>query len=130
MTLYYEAFDGTKFTDEDECLDYERVATLKKEIADGSTVILDGDFEVLDIDKMSFDEIIDKAHYIKIHSNTVLSEEIPFVGIGSAHGDLFYYHDTIYGRFLNLKREVEYKKAELAELEQALNILKEKSGWE
>ena len=48
MTVYYEAFDGTKFTDEDECLDYERVATLKEEIADGSTVILDDDFEVLD----------------------------------------------------------------------------------
>ena len=130
MTVYYEAFDGTKFTDEDECLDYERVATLKEEIANGSTVILDDDFEVLDIDKMSFDEIIDKARYIKIHSNTVLSEEISFVGIGSAHGDLFYYYDSIYGKFLNLKREVEYKEAELAKFKQALNILEEKSGWE
>lgn len=128
MTTYYEAFDGTKFDNEYECLDYERITTLKEEISDGSTIILDSNFEILNTDKMTFNEIIDKAYYIKTNPNTILFEEIILGEIEFTNDNLFFCYNDNRAEFTDLEKEIKDKKSELAKLGKALNILK--NSWE
>lgn len=124
MRVVYQAFDGKNFSNEKECLDYEKREKLQ-EVVD-AVVILDYNKNILPHTEMG-EQAFQLGYYVALKSKRaaeIISEIAEKAGYQFPNAEGFYYYDEEDNEFYDLSQKVKELEESLTHYENVLAKLK------